>query len=76
MLEILQEIYHDVTGNDTSQITPKTKLNGELGISSFGKIQLICAVEDRFDISIPNRVLSSFKTVDDILKYLKKVQKS
>lgn len=76
MLEILQEIYHDVTGNDGSEITPKTKLNEEFGISSFGKIQMICAVEDRFDVSIPNKVLASFKTVDDILKYLKKAQKS
>ena len=72
MLDILKEIYYEVTGNDAQQITPKTKLNDELGLSSFGKIQLICALEDRFDISIPNKVLSSFKTVDDILKYLKK----
>lgn len=72
MLDILKEIYYEVTGNYDLEITPKTKLNEELGLSSFGKIQLVCAVEDRFDISIPNKALASFKTVDDILKYLKK----
>ena len=72
MLEVLKELYYEVTGNYDFEITPKTKLDGDIGLSSFGKIQLVCALEDRFDISIPNKTLASFKTVDDILKYLKK----
>ena len=72
MLEKVKEIYYSVTGNYDLEITPKTKLNDELLLSSYGKIELICAIEDRFGISIPNKALSSFKTVDDIVKYLKK----
>ena len=72
MLEILKEIYTEVTGAEAPDITPKTKLSEGLGLSSFGKIQLVCAVEDRFGISIPNKVLASFKTVNDIIKYLEK----
>ena len=72
MLAALKEIYRDVTGLDTPEITPKTKLSEGMGLSSFGKIQLVCAVEERFDISIPNKTLSSFKTVNDIIKYLEK----
>ncbi len=70
MLETLKEIYYEVAGNDDIEITPKTKISDGLGLSSFGKVQLICAVEERFDIEIPNKVLASFKTVNDIIKYL------
>lgn len=72
ILETLKEIYYDVTGSNEPEITPKTKLSEGLGLSSFGKIQLVCAVEERFGINIPNKALSSFKTVNDIIKYLKK----
>lgn len=72
MLEELKAIYLDMTGNEDRDITPKTRIADGLGLSSFGKVQLVCAIEDRFDIEIPNKALASFKTVGDIVKYLEK----
>ena len=72
MLEKLKAIYLDMTGNEDFDITPKTKIADGLGLSSFGKVQLVCAIEDHFDIEIPNKALASFKTVGDIVKYLEK----
>lgn len=70
MLEELKTIYYELTGNEDVKITPKTKLKDGLKLSSLGKVQLVCAIEDRFDIEIPNKALSGFKTVQDILRYL------
>ena len=72
MFETLKEIYYELTGNYDVEITPKTKLKDGLRLSSLGKVQLVCAIEDRFDIEIPNKALSSFKTVQDIVKYLER----
>lgn len=72
MLEILKEIYSDLTGDYDTEITPKTKIEGDLDLSSLGKVQLVCNIEDRFDIEIPVSEIRKFKTVKDLIKYLEK----
>ena len=72
MLERLQNILNNITGrNDV--ITPSTKLrNKDFAISSYSLVQLICAVEDEFDIEIPNSQIKKFKTVKDVIAFIEK----
>lgn len=71
MLERLQNIFNELTGRTDIIITPKTKLNDkEFNFSSFAIIQLICAIEDEFDIEIPNSAIKKFKTVKDVLAFI------
>lgn len=71
MLERLQKIINEFSGRDDIVITPKTKIsNKEYNFSSFALIQLICAVEDEFDIEIPNAQIKKLKTVKDIISLI------
>lgn len=73
MLERLQSVFNDITGRTDVIITPKTKLNNkEYNFSSFALIQLICAIEDEFDIEIPNSEIRKFKTVKDVISFIEK----
>ena len=72
MFETLKDIYYETTGNYNLEINPKMRLDSDLGLSSYGKIQLISAIEDHFDIEIPNKTLRRMKTVGDLIKYLEK----
>ena len=73
MLDQIQDIFVKVTGITDFVLTPKTKLNNkEINLSSFTLIQLICEIEERFDIEIPNSELKKMKTVKDIIVYLNK----
>ena len=73
MLERLQKILIDLTNRSDIVITPKTKLNNkEFNFSSFTLIQLVCAIEDEFDIEIPNSQIKKFKTVKDIISFIEK----
>ena len=72
MFDTIVGIYRDITGDETTQITPKTKINSELRLSSLGIAQLICEIEDEFDIEISANELKKFKTVQDIVDYLEK----
>ena len=72
MFETLKTIYYETTGNYDLDLTPAMLLDKDLRLSSYGKIQLICAIEDYFDIEIPNKSLKRFKAVNDIVKYLEK----
>ena len=73
MLERLQQIFNRVTGRTDIIITEKTTLNNsDYNLSSFALIQLVCAIEDEFDVEIPNSEIKKFKTVKNVVQYLEK----
>jgi acyl carrier protein len=69
MLEKLQEIVRQHTDEEIV-ITGEMVLLADLGLNSYELVQLVCEVEEQFDIEIPDRQISGFKTVQDILDYL------
>lgn len=70
MLERIEKVFTEVTGVAAPNLTLKTRLESIPALSSFGIVQLICGIEDEFDVEIPNSVLKKAKTVGDIVKYL------
>ena len=72
MLDTLQKIYSELTGDYDTVITLKTRLDKDLMLSSLGKVQLVCRIEEELDLEIPAEKLHSLKTVKDIVKYLEK----
>lgn len=70
MINKIEKIFHEITGNADIKITEKTKIDKELGVSSLGLVQIVCELEDEFDIEIPNSVIKKLKTVGDVVKYL------
>ena len=72
MIEKLVEIFHKEIGVSNLTITKDTVLRSELKINSYDFIQLICAVEDEFDIEIPDKALTKMITVGDVVEYIEK----
>ena len=72
MFDKLQELYNEVSGREDIKLDPQTKLK-DLELSSLGLVQLICAMEDEFDIEISNKDLKSFKSVKNVVDYLEKI---
>jgi acyl carrier protein len=54
---------------DVEDIRPDTKL-ASLGIDSLKAITVLFELEEAFDVEIPNEVISSIVTVDDIMTKL------
>ena len=74
MLNELQNLFNEVMGRDDLAITPKSKIDDNLGLSSFSKIQLICAVEEKYGIEVPNRSLKKIKTVQDLMDLIESLK--
>ena len=72
MVKRIEEIFSQVTGLTDLNFTEKTRLNKDFDISSLALIQLICAIEDEFDIEIPNSQIKKFKTVKDVINFIEK----
>ncbi|MBR5190490.1 MAG: acyl carrier protein [Clostridia bacterium] len=72
MLDRIRNVFTEVTGVENPDLTLKTKIDKIPELSSLGMVQLVCGLEDEFDIEIPNTVLKKFKTVGDVVKFLEK----
>lgn len=55
------------------EVGPDTDLVGALGMDSLQVMDLMLAVEDRFDVSVPVNVLGDVKTVSDLARQIQKL---
>ncbi|NPB08935.1 MAG: acyl carrier protein [Thermodesulfobacteria bacterium] len=56
-----------------AEIKPETRLEADLAIDSLRAMELLAAVEDHFDISIPINVLNEVQTVEDLVDQIQKL---
>lgn len=71
MFERIKEIIADQLGlDDTEEITTTTSLVDDLEADSLDAIEIVMALEDEFDIDIPDEEAEQFKNIGDICKYI------
>lgn len=72
MLEKLTAIIREYAEDNSVSISENTILIADLGLNSLDLVNLACAVEDEFDIEIPDRAIKDFKTVGDVMSFIEK----
>ena len=55
---------------DVGMIKLESRLVEELGIDSFGSVEVAFALEEKFDMKIPDAALYEAKTVKNIVDYI------
>ncbi|MDD6102364.1 MAG: acyl carrier protein [Clostridiales bacterium] len=70
MLEKITGILSDQLGIDVSNVTEETSFQDDLRIDSLDLFEVVTALEDEFEIEIPQEELDSIKTVGDVIEYL------
>lgn len=71
----LLEILKDYTDGRITQVSPDDVMTSDLGLNSFELFDLICIIEEKYDISIPDKMLPKLITVKDVVEYLESVIK-
>ena len=56
------------------EIRPNDHIQNDLGLDSLGVMEVVADVEDRFEVAIPNAVLTEIATVEDIARALVKLR--
>ena len=74
MLERLQRIILKHTNRKDIELTENTVLLADTGMTSFDLVQMVCEVEEEFDVEIPDKALKSFKTIGDVIRFIKNNQ--
>ncbi|CUP69052.1 acyl carrier protein [Clostridium baratii] len=72
MFEKIQEIIAEKLSVDPSEITQDASFIDDLNADSLDIVELIMALEDELDMEIPDEDVEGFKTVGDVVEYVKK----
>ena len=70
MLEKLKEVLREFLKGNLPEVGPETILIDDLGLSSIELFDLVCIIEERFGVTVPDRLLPTFVTVGDVVEYL------
>lgn len=70
MFEKLKEILREFLKGNLPDVGLDTILTDDLGLSSIELFDLVCVIEERFGITVPDRLLPTFVTVGDVVTYL------
>ena len=65
--EKVRDIIADQLSIDPAQIVPEATFTEDLGADSLDAVEMVMAVEEEFDISVPDEALENIKTVADLL---------
>ena len=71
MLEAVKDILSKQLRVDIDSITEDTRIVDDLGADSLDIVELIMALEEAFDIEIPDADAEKVVTVGDVVDYIK-----
>lgn len=68
--EKVKEIIVDTLSCEEGKVALTSSLTEDLGADSLDAVELNMALEEAFEITIPDEELANFKTVQDIVTYI------
>ena len=71
IFEKIKEIIADQLGVDEEEITSDARFIEDLGADSLDLVELIMALEEEFDLEIPDEDAEKISTVGDAVEYIK-----
>lgn len=76
MLERLKKLICQYANVNPDEITGETNIRSDLGLNSLELVNLAVAIEDEFDVEIPDRAVAGIETVDDVIALLEEYVES
>lgn len=71
MFDRVKEIIADKLSISEDEISMESSFVEDLNADSLDLVELMMALEDELDMEIPDEAAENFKTVGDVVKYLK-----
>ena len=66
----LQELSAEILGIDPEQVQMDKSFQRDLAADSLDLVELIAAIEDKYDVELPDEELEKMKVIADLWKYL------
>jgi acyl carrier protein len=66
----LQELSAEILGIEPDAVQMDKSFQRDLAADSLDLVELIAAIEDKYDVELPDEELEKMKTIADLWKYL------
>jgi acyl carrier protein len=66
----LQDLAAEILGIDPDQVQMDKSFQRDLAADSLDLVELIAAIEDKYDVELPDEELEKMKTIGDLWVYL------
>ncbi|HSP08420.1 MAG TPA: acyl carrier protein [Candidatus Dormibacteraeota bacterium] len=66
----LQDLAGEILGVDSDQVQLDKSFAKDLAADSLDLVELIAAIEDKYDVELPEDELEKMKTIGDLWKFL------
>jgi acyl carrier protein len=66
----LQELSAEILGIDPDQVQMEKSFQRDLAADSLDLVELIAAIEDKYDVELPDEELEKMKVIADLWQYL------
>jgi acyl carrier protein len=66
----LQNLAAEILGVDPNQVQLDKSFQRDLAADSLDLVELIAAIEDKYDVELPEEELERMKVIDDLWKFL------
>jgi acyl carrier protein len=76
VMDKVKQIIMEQLSVEESEVTPAASFVDDLGADSLDRVELIMALEEAFDLEIPDEQAETIKTVQDAVNYIEKNSKS
>ena len=70
IFEKVRSIVADQLSVDAAEVKPESNVQNDLGADSLDTVELVMALEESFDIEIPDEAAEGITTVGDAVKYI------
>ena len=74
IFKTMQDLIAEQFAIDADEITMDSSFVDDLGADSLDVVDLVMALEDEFDVEIPEDQVENIKTVGDIVKFIEDKQ--
>ena len=74
VFEKVKEIVVEQLGVEEDEVTMESSFIDDLGAASLDIVELIMALEEEFDIEVPDEEAEKITTVGDVVEYIKSQQ--
>ena len=70
--EKVKQIISEQLGVEEAEVTPSASFTDDLGADSLDQVELVMALEENFDIEIPDDAAEKIRTVQNAIEYIDK----
>ncbi len=72
--ERVKDIIVDQLGVSADQVTPEAKFVEDLGADSLDTVELVMALEEEFDVEVPDDEAEKLQAVKDVVSFITKAK--